>query len=58
MGSLEVGKKADVAILNVSNHRFLGYSLGVNLVEKAIVDCRLVIYREKQDEPAFLNKSD
>ena len=56
IGSLEVGKTADVAILNVPNHRFLGYSFGVNLVEKVIANGRLVIDREKQDEPVFLNK--
>ncbi|MFB3888968.1 MAG: imidazolonepropionase [Candidatus Bathyarchaeia archaeon] len=55
VGSLEVGKRADVSILNVPNHRFLGYSLGVNLVDKVIADGRLVVDREKQDEPVFLS---
>ena len=56
VGSLEVGKRADVAVLNVPNHIFLGHSFGVNLVEKVIANGRLVIDREKQDEPVFLNK--
>ena len=34
VGSLEVGKKADVVILDVPNHKFLGYRFGVNLVDK------------------------
>ena len=58
VGSLEVGKRADVTVLNAPNHKFLGYSFGVNLVEKVIANGRLVIDREKQDEPVFLNKSE
>lgn len=58
VGSLEVGKKADITILNIPNHKFLGYSIGTNLVEKVIKNGRLVIDREKQDEPAFLSKTE
>lgn len=58
VGSLEVGKRADITVLNVPNHRFLGYSYSVNLVEKVIANGRLVIDREKQDEPVFLNKTE
>jgi imidazolonepropionase len=58
VGSLEVGKRADITVLNAPNHRFLGYSLGVNLVEKVIANGRLVVDREKQDEPAFLSKTE
>jgi imidazolonepropionase len=58
VGSLEVGKVADIAILNVSSHKFLGYSIGFNLVEKVISKGRLVVNREKEDEPVFLNKAD
>jgi imidazolonepropionase len=58
VGSLEVGKRADVAILNAPNHRFVGYSFGVNLVDKVIAGGRLVVDREKQDEPVFLSKTD
>jgi imidazolonepropionase len=54
MGSLEVGKRADVVVLNAPNHKFLGYNIGINLVEKVIVNGRLVIDREKQDEPVFM----
>ncbi len=58
VGSLEVGKRADVAVINAPNHRFLGYSFGVNLVDKVIANGRLVIDREKQDEPVFLSKTE
>ncbi len=58
VGSLEVGKRADVAILNAPNHKFLGYSFGVNLAEKVIADGRLVIDREKRDEPVFMSKNE
>lgn len=58
VGTLEVGKRADVLILCVPNHRFLGYRFGVNLVEKVIKNGRLVVDREKQDEPIFLSKTE
>jgi imidazolonepropionase len=58
VGTLEVGKRADVLILSVPNHRFLGYRFGVNLVEKVIKNGRLVVDREKQDEPIFLSKTE
>ncbi len=58
VGSLEVGKRADVTVLGVPNHVFVGYSFGANLVEKVIANGRLVVDREKQDEPVFLSKSD
>ena len=41
IGSLEPGKRADIVVLNVPNHRFLGYRFGVNLVDKVIKDGRL-----------------
>jgi imidazolonepropionase len=58
VGSLEVGKRADVAVLGVPNHVFLGYSLGVNLVEKVIANGRLVVDRDRQNEPVFLNRNE
>jgi imidazolonepropionase len=36
IGSLEVGKQADVLILSVDDYRHLGYRFGVNLVEQVI----------------------
>jgi imidazolonepropionase len=46
IGSLEVGKKADAIVLNVPNHKFLGYRFGVNLVDKVIKNGRLVVDKE------------
>jgi imidazolonepropionase len=51
-----VGKRADVIILNVPNHKFLGYRFGVNLVDKVMKNGRMVVDREKQDEPVFMSK--
>ena len=45
VGSLEVGKKADILILDVPNHGFLGYRFGSNLVEKVIKEGKLVVDR-------------
>jgi imidazolonepropionase len=58
VGTLEVGKRADVLVLGVPNHKFLGYRFGVNLVDKVIKNGRLVVDREKQDEPIFMSKTE
>jgi imidazolonepropionase len=58
IGSLEVGKKADVVVLDVHSHKFLGYRFGVNLVDKVIKNGRLVVDREKQSETIFLRETD
>ncbi|MGB9675561.1 MAG: imidazolonepropionase [Candidatus Bathyarchaeales archaeon] len=50
VGSLEIGKKADVVVLDVPNHKFLGYRFGTNLVDKVIKNGRLVVDREKSAE--------
>jgi len=55
VGALEVGKKADVIVLNVPNHKFLGYRFGVNLVDKVIKNGRLVVDRERSGIEAFSN---
>ncbi len=47
IGSLEPGKKADVVILNIPNHKFLGYRFGANLVDKVIKNGRLVVEEGK-----------
>ncbi|MFW9922563.1 MAG: imidazolonepropionase [Candidatus Thorarchaeota archaeon] len=43
IGSLEIGKKADIVIFNVSNYFFLSYKFGVNLVDKVIKNGKLVV---------------
>jgi len=45
IGSLEVGKKGDIIILDVPNHKHLPYHFGVNLVEKVIKKGRVVVDR-------------
>ncbi|NHJ86550.1 MAG: imidazolonepropionase [Asgard group archaeon] len=47
IGSLEIGKKADIAIFEVPNHYFLSYQFGVNLISKVIKNGKVVIDREK-----------
>jgi imidazolonepropionase len=48
VGSLEVGKKADVLLLDVPSHRNLGYRFGVNLVDKVIKNGRVVVDDEEK----------
>jgi len=43
VGSLEVGKKADVIVLNIPNHKFVGYRFGVNLVKTVFKEGNLVV---------------
>ena len=43
IGSLEVGKKADLIIFDVPNHNFLPYKLGVNLVSKVIKNGKVIV---------------
>lgn len=42
-GSLEVGKRADIVILDVPRHEFLGYVFGSNLVRYVIIGGRVVV---------------
>lgn len=46
VGSLEVGKKADMIILDVPNHRHVPYHFGVNLVENVIKNGELQFLRQ------------
>ncbi len=48
IGSLEIGKRADVIVLDVPNHKFLGYRFGVNTVDRVIKNGRLVFDREEE----------
>jgi len=43
IGSIEVGKKADIIILDVPNYRHIPYHFGVNLVDRVIKDGVLVV---------------
>jgi imidazolonepropionase len=43
IGSIEVGKKADLIIFDVPDHQFLPYQYGVNLVSEVIKNGRIVV---------------
>ncbi len=43
IGTLEVGKQADLLVLDAPNHEHLCYHFGVNLVEKVIKDGKVVV---------------
>ena len=47
IGSLEVGKKADIIVFDVPNHNFLPYQFGVNSVSKVIKSGKVVVDFEK-----------
>ena len=36
IGSIELGKKADILVLNAPDFRFLAYRLGLNMVETVV----------------------
>ncbi len=43
IGSIEPGKRADIVILNAPDFRFLGYRLGVNLVDAVVKNGKVVV---------------
>ena len=43
IGSLEVGKQADVVILDAPNHQFLAYQFGINRIETVIKKGKIVV---------------
>jgi imidazolonepropionase len=43
VGSIEVGKKADILILNATDFRFLGYSFGSNLIDTVVKNGKVVV---------------
>ncbi len=45
IGSLEVGKKADIIVLDIDNHSKLPYFFGANLVEKVVKDGKVVVIK-------------
>jgi imidazolonepropionase len=59
VGSLEIGKKADVLVIAAPNHKFLGYHFGSNIVDKVIKNGRIVVdWEEKRGRPVFVKESD
>lgn len=47
VGSLEVGKKADIVVLDVPNIVYLTYHFGINHVDKVIKNGRLVVDEQR-----------
>jgi cytosine/adenosine deaminase-related metal-dependent hydrolase len=43
VGSLEVGKQADVLVLDARNHEHLCYHFGVNLVDTVVKNGKIVV---------------
>jgi len=59
IGSLEVGKMADVLVLDAPNHKNLGYRFGSNLVDKVLKNGRVVVDREeKRSGIMYIEKAD
>ena len=50
IGSLEVGKKADIVIFDAPNHKFFSYHYGVNLAEKIFKNGELVAEKGRRME--------
>jgi len=46
IGSIDVGKKADMVILEFPSYKYIPYNVGVNTVEKVIKDGVIVVDRE------------
>lgn len=43
IGSIEVGKRADLSVFNAKDYRFLGYRLGANMIDEVLKNGRLVV---------------
>jgi imidazolonepropionase len=43
IGSVEVAKKADLVVLNATDYRFLGYRLGLNMVDSVVKNGKVVV---------------
>ena len=48
VGSLEVGKRADLLVLDVPDHRHLAYRIGARIVETVVKDGRVVWRRARE----------
>ncbi len=47
IGSLEIGKKADIIIFDVPNYNYIPYQFGVNLVSKVIKNGKILVNNNK-----------
>jgi imidazolonepropionase len=53
IGSLEVGKKADIVIFDAPNHKYFSYHYGVNLAEKIFKNGELVAEKGRRIDNIF-----
>ena len=53
VGSLEVGKSADLLIFNVSDYREISYHLGINVMNRVIKSGVLIAERSEVKWPAL-----
>lgn len=51
IGSIDVGKKGDLVILEFPSYQYIPYHIGVSTVEKVVKDGRLVFDKERRFEP-------
>ncbi len=57
IGSIEVGKHADLLLLNLDNYRQIPYFFGYNPVHTVLHDGEIVYERTEHDKPARLKKA-
>ena len=50
IGSIDVGKKGDISILEFPSYKYIPYHLGVSCVEKVIKNGRIVFDKERKGE--------
>ena len=48
IGSIEKGKSADIVVLKVPNHRWIGYTYGEGIVDKVLIEGREVVREGKR----------
>jgi len=56
IGSLEVGKRADILILDIPNYKYLPYHFGVDHVEQVIKNGRVIYKRSMINEQLSMVK--
>jgi len=57
IGSIDVGKKADIIILEHPSYKFIPYHIGVSIVEKVFKNGKLIYDKERDDRYAYRKNS-
>ncbi|MEA1939854.1 MAG: imidazolonepropionase [Candidatus Caldatribacteriota bacterium] len=50
VGSIDIGKKGDIIVLEFPSYKFIPYHIGVNCVEKVIKNGRIIFDKERKGE--------